>query len=130
MEFIPAIYSEVDSTIFAEITNVDTQNNVYFFRGYAENRAGKSYSDINRFGDIIQVGNYYINNSEEFETFYNAIITQIEGSLFIGYGVLNGDGTIIDVPVGDTLYKFGAPHTLQLGELCSLVLKELYQNLL
>ena len=120
MEFIPAIYSEVDSTIFAEITNVDTQNNVYFFRGYAENKAGKSYSDINRFGDIIQVGNYYINNSEEFETFYNAIITQIEGSLFIGYGVLNGDGTIIDVPVGDTLYKFGTSDITSLQNLSNI----------
>ena len=120
MEFIPAIYSEVDSTIFAEITNVDTQNNVYFFRGYAENKAGKSYSDINRFGDIIQVGNYYINNSEEFETFYNAIITQIEGSLFIGYGVLNGDGTIIDVPVGDTLYKFGISDITSLQNLSNI----------
>ena len=120
MEFIPAIYSEVDSTIFAEITNVDTQNNVYFFRGYAENKAGKSYSDINRFGDIIQVGNYYINNSEEFETFYNAIITQIEGSLFIGYGVLNGNGTIIDVPVGDTLYKFGTSDITSLQNLSNI----------
>lgn len=120
MEFIPAIYSEVDSTIFAEITNVDTQNNVYFFRGYAENKAGKSYSDINRFGDIIQVGNYYINNSEEFETFYNAIITQIEGSLFIGYGVLNGNGTIIDVPVGDTLYNFGTSDITSLQNLSNI----------
>lgn len=107
MEFIPATYSEADSTISAEISNVDTQNNVYFFRGYAENNAGKSFSDINRFGDIINVGNYKINNNEEFEEFYNAIITQIEGSLIIGYGIIWGDGEIIDVPVGDTLYKFG-----------------------
>lgn len=104
MQPIDGVYNEEEHTITTTVTDIDTQNQVYFFRAFAENGAGKSYSAINKFGDIIQKGNYIIRNKEELEDFYNDVITQIHGSLFVGNVVDKPNDNTITVSCDTTLY--------------------------
>lgn len=119
MEHVEGVYNEADGTVTATISNVDPYSQVYFFRGYAENSAGRSFSVINRFGDIILDGNYYIRNNTEFNDFYEETITQIKGSLFIGNTVDYSDDSVITI-TRDTTLHFSSGEITSLDKLSNL----------
>lgn len=105
MSFVEGTLDATEGTISAIISDVDVNNNVYFFRAYAENSIGKSYSPISKFGDVIVSGYYFIKNEDEFKAFYDEIVTQVNGSLYIGNTVAYSSTNRITVP-GDTLIYF------------------------
>lgn len=105
MSFVEGTLDATEGTISAIISDVDVNNNVYFFRAYAENSIGKSYSPISKFGDVIVSGYYFIKNEDEFKAFYDETVTQVKGSLYIGNTVAYSSTNRITVP-GDTLIYF------------------------
>lgn len=95
MSFITGIYNETDSTITASLQDINTTDQIYFFRACAQNSAGKSYSKIGRYGEKVTDGDYFIYNENDFKALYDQTITKINGSVYIGNMVNEpGDGTI------------------------------------